>query len=187
MNYSTPLVPAVLLMSLAGLRRWWGKTSTGGRGLRVGLVVYAISTALLGNYLYGNIASKTFKLEYGFYPLRRQNQYNYRAMMGYMDALPRFGPVERDLWDVIDHVPPRVPVLASWAINPQLAARDISLTFGYSGGTPPPEERVDYVVIDKLPSSETGSEQHIAYFRKNPLWSVSYENSGGVIFKRLRP
>ena len=184
MNYSTPLVPVAMFMAFAGLRRLWNRPSSAPPGRRLALVVYVISTALLGNYLYGNIASKTFKLEYGFHPLRRQNQYNYRTMMGYMDALPPFGPVERDLWDVIRHVPPRVPVLTSWAINPQLANRDISLTFGYSGGTPAPENRVDTIVIDKLPASETGSEIHIDHFRKDPRWRVSYENSAGVIFER---
>jgi uncharacterized membrane protein len=183
MNYSTPLVPAAMLMALAGLRRLWNRPSTR-PGLRLALVVYAVSTAVLGNYLYGNIAPKTFKMEYGYYPYRRQNQYNYRAMMGYMDALPRFGPVERELWDVIRHVPPRVPVLTSWMINPQLANRDISLTFTYSGGTPAPEDRVDTVVIDKLPASESGTEIHIDKFRKDPRWRVSYENSAGVIFER---
>jgi uncharacterized membrane protein len=186
MNYSTPLVPAVLLMGLAGLRRWWGQSPSAPRGHRLMVAVYAIATALLGNYLYGNIASKTFKMEYGVYPYRRQNQYNYRTMMGYMDALPPFGPVERQLWDVIRHVPPRAPVLTSWMINPQLANRDISLTFGYSGGTPAPEERVDYVVIDKLPASESATENHIARFRTDPRWSVLYENNSGVIFARQR-
>jgi uncharacterized membrane protein len=186
MNYSAPLVPAVLLMSLAGVRRWWGAGSEAAPGRRAGVAAFVLGAALIGNFLYGNIASKSYKLEYGYHPLRRENQHHYRYMMGYVDELPPFGPVERDLWKVIHKVPPRVPVLSSWAINPQIASRDVSLAFGYSGGHPPPEERVDYIVIDKLPAMQVANEPYILRFRKDARFSVFYENSAGIIFKRLR-
>lgn len=186
MNYSAPLVPAILLMGLAGIRRFWQQNSGLVRERRLGLAAYVLSCALLGNYLYGNIAAKSFKMEYGFSPLRRQNQYNYRDMLGYVDALPPYGPVEQGLWEVIRRVPAGAPVLTSWAINPQLANRDISLAFGYSRGNPAPEDRVDFVVIDKLPAMQVPTEPEIARFRKDPRFRLFYENSSGVIFARRR-
>jgi uncharacterized membrane protein len=184
MNYSTPLVPAVLLMSLAGLARQWKRTDA--RARRAALFAYVATAALFGNFLWGNIASKTFKLEYGFAPFKRQNQYNYRAMTGYMDALPPFGPAERALWEVVDHVPAKASVATSWAVNPQLATRDVSLGLTFSGGNPAPAERVDYVVIDKLPQLQVATEPDMARFRADPRFKVFYENEGGVIFQRIR-
>jgi uncharacterized membrane protein len=186
MNYSTPLVPAVLLMSLAGLARLWRRTRPDDRAKRAALAVYVLATALFGNFLWGNIASKTFKLEYGFPPFRRQNQYNYRSMTGYMDALPPFGPTERALWEVVDHVPAGASVATSWSVNPQLATRDVSLGLTFSGGNPAPAERVDYVVIDKLPQLQVPTEPDMARFRADPRFRVFFENEGGVIFQRIR-
>jgi len=151
------------------------------------LAAYVLVTAITCNYLYGNIASKTFKIEYGEPPFRRQNQYSYRRAIGYVDALPPFGAVERGLWDVIAHVPPKAPILTSWLLNPVLATREISFSLHHSFGTPPPEERVDYVVIDKLPQIIMTSEADIIHFRGDPGWRVFYENDSGVIFERTTP
>jgi uncharacterized membrane protein len=185
-NYSAPLVPAALLMGFAGIRYFWSRTPATDRARRAGIVGYVLATALIGNFLYGNIASKTYKLEYGQAPFRRQNQYNYRQLIGYMDALPPFGEIEKKLWEVVEHVPPKVPILTSWAVNPQLATRDVSLSFAFSGGTPPPEERVDYIVIDKLPQFMVPTEPEMARFRADPRFEITFENEAGVIFKRKR-
>ncbi|HVR04238.1 MAG TPA: DUF2079 domain-containing protein, partial [Polyangia bacterium] len=187
MNYSAPLVPAALMMGLAGLRRLWTREAASREAnrtnhLRVG--AYVLATALLGNYLYGNIASKSYKLEYGQKPFRRENQRDYRDVLGYLDALPPFGAAEHALWDVIHRVPRGAPVLTTWSINPQLSDRDVALSFGYSGGHPAPEDRVRYVVIDKLPVFQLASEPHLLRFRNDPRWEVFYENLAGVIFER---
>lgn len=185
-NYSTPLQPAALLMGLAGLRYFWQRMAPADRARRWALVGYVTATALFGNFLYGNIAAKTFKLEYGYPPFRRQNQYNYRQVVGYVDALPRFGEIERKLWEVIDHVPPKASVASTWAVNPQLATRDISLALTFSGGTPAPAERVDYVVIDKLPQFQVPTEPDLARFRADPRFELTFENEAGAVFKRRR-
>jgi uncharacterized membrane protein len=185
-NYSAPLQPAALLMGLAGLRYFWRRTEPADRARRWALLGYVAATALFGNFLYGNIAAKTFKLEYGFAPFRRQNQYNYRAMIGYMDALPRFGEIERKLWEVVDHVPPDVSVASTWAVNPQLATREVSLALTFSGGNPGPGEVVDYVVIDKLPQFQVPTEPDLARFRADSRFELTFENEAGAIFKRRR-
>jgi uncharacterized membrane protein len=186
-NYSAPLVPAAILMGFAGIRYFWRSDGEGDAALvrRAGIFAYVLTTALLANYLYGDIGSKSYKLEYGQSPLRRENQRNYADIVGYLDTLPPFGPVERALWQVIDRVPKNVPIATSWNINPQLSHFDVALELGYSGGNPPPEQRVRYVVIDKLPALQGSPEPYIVHFRRNSRqWRVFYENSAGVIFER---
>jgi uncharacterized membrane protein len=182
MNYSAPLVPGAVMMGLAGVRRFLqapGAPVT----RRAGVVAYVLATALFANYLYGNIASKSYKFEYGNSPLRRQNQRDYRDILGYIDALPPYGPAQKALWEVIRRVPEKAPVLTSWAINPQLSERDVALVFTYSSGSPPPERRVHYIVIDKLPALQTPNEQEILRLRADPRWRVIFENESGVIFE----
>ncbi|HEX3854322.1 MAG TPA: hypothetical protein VHW01_25335, partial [Polyangiaceae bacterium] len=158
-----------------------------GRQRRVWVVSYALSAALLSNYLYGNIASKTYKLEYGQSPFRRENERDYMDIIGYVDSLPPFGQAEKLMWEVIDRVPKDVPVLTSWAINPQFAHYDIALSYNYSGGSPPPEERVSYVIIDKLPVFQTATEADIARLRRDHRhWKVFFENPSGVVFERTK-
>jgi uncharacterized membrane protein len=184
-NYSAPLVPAALLMGFAGIRHFWQRADEGALARRVGIATYVLTTALIANYLYGDIGSKSYKLEYGQSPLRRENQRNYKDMVGYLDTLPPFGPAEKALWDVIEHVPKNVPIATSWTVNPQLSQYDVALELGYSGGNPRPEQRVRYVVIDKLPALQTPTEPYITHFRGQPTrWRVFYENASGVIFER---
>jgi uncharacterized membrane protein len=184
-NYSAPLVPAALMMGFAGLRRVW--SADGGVARRAGIATYVLTTALFANYLYGNVASKTYKFEYGQSPYRRESQRNYHDILGYLEALPPYGPTERALWDVIRHVPHDGPVLTSWAINPQLADHDVALVYGYSGGTPPPEERARYIVLDKLPVFQAATEPDILRLRRDARWEIFFENGSGVIFKRRAP
>ena len=75
-------------------------------------------------------------------------------------------------------------MLTTWPINPQLANHDVALVFGYSGGNPPPEERVRYIVLDKLPAMQVVTEPDILRLRESPLWRLRYENQSGVIFER---
>jgi uncharacterized membrane protein len=183
-NYSAPLVPAALLMGMAGLRRLWARE---GFPHRAAVATYVLTAALLSNYLYGNIGSKTYKFEYGQSPYRRANQRDYRDILGYVEALPPFGGKERAMWDVIRHVPYDGAVLTSWAIHPQLADHDVVFVYGYSGGHPPAEERVRYIVIDKFPAYETATESDILRLRADPRWKIKYENASGVIFERSTP
>jgi uncharacterized membrane protein len=191
-NYSAPLIPAALLMTLAGLRRFWmaapasppNEKAAPLASRRVAVAAYALSCALLSNYLYGNIASKTYKLEYGISPLRRENQRNYLDIIGYVDTLPPYGTAEKLLWQVIDRVPKNVPILTSNLINPQLSHYDISFAAYFSNGNPPPEQRVKYIVLDKLPAFQTPSGSDVARLRLDKGWKVFYENASGVIFER---
>jgi uncharacterized membrane protein len=183
MNYSAPIVPAMVLMGLAALRRLWTRSGATFAS-RAGLVAYVLTTALLANYLYGNIASKTYKFEYGQSPYRRQNQRNWHDAVAYIDALPPFGEAEKALWQVVRHVPYDGPILTSWIVNPQLSDHDVALAYGFSGGHPPAEERVRYIVIDKLPAMMTATEGDLRRLRADPRWGVRYENASGVIFER---
>ena len=191
-NYSAPLVPAALLMSLAGIRHFWFRRASHEpedgatqRRWRIRVGSYVVASALLSNYLYGNIASKTYKLEYGQSPLRRENQRNYLDIIGYVDTLPPFGSAEKLVWEAIDRLPKNVPILSSWAINPQLSHYDVALTYNYSGGNPPPEERVKYVIIDKLPAFQVVTEPDISRLRHDrKRWNVFFENASAVIFER---
>ena len=193
-NYSAPIAPAAILMSFAGIRHFWFKRDAlressagadGPRRQRLAVASYVLTAALLSNFLYGNIASKTYKLEYGQSPLRRENQRNYLDIIGYVDTLPPFGPAEKAMWDVIDSVPKNVPVLTSWAINPQFAHYDIALSYNYSGGNPPPEQRVQFIIIDKLPAFQVATEADIERLRRDKRWKVHFENASGVAFERV--
>lgn len=192
-NYSAPLAPAALLMSFAGLRHVWmrDRNAIDAEGVvrrrqrRRWLTSYVLASALLGNYLYGNIASKTYKIEYGQSPVRRDNQRNYKDIIGYTEELPPYGEAERLLWEVIDRVPKNVPVLTSWIPNPAFAGYDIALAY-YSGGNPPPEERVRFAVFDKLPGFMVSNEGDVARLRSDHRhWKVFFENASGVVFERI--
>ncbi|HTA20279.1 MAG TPA: hypothetical protein VK989_13365, partial [Polyangia bacterium] len=77
------------------------------------------------------------------------------------------------------------PILSSWAVHPQLADHDVVFVYSYSGGRPPAETRVRYVVLDKLPALQTATEPDILRLRHDGRWKVRYENESGVIFERL--
>ncbi|MEO6600927.1 MAG: hypothetical protein ABIQ16_13695, partial [Polyangiaceae bacterium] len=110
----------------------------------------------------------------------------YKDIIGYVEALPPFGQAEKLMWEVIERVPKNVPVLTSWTINPQFSGYDVALTYDYSGGSPPPEQRVKYIIIDKLPRFMTASgEVEIARLRRDHRhWKVFFENASGVVFER---
>ncbi len=187
-NYSAPMMPAVLVMSFLGMRAFLlgrrnrSRTELGAN--RAAIVAYALVVAILGNLLYGNILAKTYKLEYGEAPYRRQRQYDYKDHLGYVTQLPAYGNRERDLWQAIRQVPPDVAVSASWSLSAQFAARAVGLTLPYLAESNPPDNRVTYVIIDKLPPMIDASERHLRKFRADPAWSVTYENRHAVVFKR---
>jgi uncharacterized membrane protein len=186
MNYSAPIVPGAVMMGLAGLRRLWTKWE-GDVPRRVGLGVYVLATALAANYLYGNIGSKTVKLEYGQSPFRRENQRDFRDTLGYVEALPPYGPAEKALWDVVRRVPYDGPVLASWTVHPQISDHDVTFVYSYSGATPAIEARARYIIIDKLPAMQTSTEADILRLRADMTWKILYENASGVLFERRNP
>jgi len=184
-NYSAPIVPGALLMGFAGIRQLWQQPVAGTLARRLAIGGYVLTTALIANYLYGDIGSKSVKLEYGQSPLRRDNQRNYKDIVAYDDILPPFGPAEKALWDVVAHVPKNVPIATSWVVNPALSHYDVALSLDFSGGNPPPERRARYIVIDKLPMFEIPTEPYVTRFRQDTkTWRVFYENTSGVIFER---
>jgi hypothetical protein len=184
-NYSAPIVPGALLMGFAGIRQVWQRPIADVVARRLAVGAYVLTTALIANYLYGDIGSKSYKLEYGQSPLRRENQRNYKDIVAYDDILPPFGPAEKALWDVVAHVPKNVPIATSWVVNPALSHYDIALSLDFSGGNPPPDQRARYIVIDKLPMFEIPTEPYVTRFRQDSkTWRVFYENSSGIIFER---
>lgn len=182
------MMPAVLIMSFLGMRRLLvGRRNRDRVELganRVAIVGYALLVAVIGNVLYGNILSKSYKLEYGESPYRRQREYDYRDHLGYVTKLPAYGARERDLWEAIRHVPKNAPVSTSWSLNAQLSTRDVGLTLPYLAEGNPPDNRVTHVIIDKLPPMIEAPEKHLKRFRNDPAWAVVYENPHGVVFKR---
>jgi hypothetical protein len=98
--------------------------------------------------------------------------------------LPAFGQRERDIWEAIDKVPPDVNVSTSWALNAQFSTRNVGLTLPYLGESNPPDNRVTWVIIDKLPPMTLPPEKDALRFRNDPGWVVAYENAHAVVFKR---
>lgn len=187
-NYSAPMMPAVLVMSFLGMRAFLASRRNRTRveldANRASVVAYALIVAFIGNVLYGNILGKTYKIEYGESPYRRQRQYDYRDRMGYVNELPAYGQRERDLWEAIDKVPPDVNVSTSWLLNAQFSTRNVGLTLPYLGEQNPPDNRVTWVIIDKLPPMILPSEKEDRRFRNDPAWVVAFENAHAVVFKR---
>jgi hypothetical protein len=190
MNYSAPIMPAAIVMGVAGLRRWLERSpaQTGGSApfdRRASVLAYVLTAAVLSNYLYGNFASKGFLLEYGYSPFRRQNEYSRADVAGWMRLLPPFGEQERALWEALKHVPPDVPVASTWAVNPQLSNRDVALALGYSQDHA--ERRVNIVVVDKLPMMQVPTERVLEEFRHDRRFKLRYENRAAAIFERKEP
>jgi hypothetical protein len=188
MNYSAPVVPAVVLMSLMGARvviaRATGPFGPGRAARRAGVAAYVLGVGALCGYLYGNIFSKTYKLTYGVTPFRRSTEYHYANHLGYVRELPPYGERERQLWAAVGRVPPRVPVATSWWLNPQLASRDVAVIYPNLAQGNPPDNRPQYVILDKLPPLVVATEPHIQQLRADPRWAVDYENDYAVVFKR---
>ncbi|HVR63381.1 MAG TPA: DUF2079 domain-containing protein [Polyangia bacterium] len=188
-NYSAPFIPAAIIMSVFGMRGLILRRPVHVASLprrRLTVAAFVIVCALFSDFLWGNIAAKSYKLEYGMWPYRRTVRYHYENQIAYTARLPRFGERERGLWDVIHHVPPKVPISTSWSINPQLSNRDISLHYPHMGEGHQPEARPNYIVLDKLPPEmDHATEAEIDALRADPAWRVYYENRWGVIFERL--
>jgi hypothetical protein len=186
MNYSAPIMPAVVMMSLFGARAWAARGPRGPARLRrlATLCAYALGVAGVSNYLYGNILSKSYKLEWGSSPVRRENESNYADHMGYMRELPAYGERERKIWEAIARVPPDVPISTSWQLNPQLSSRGVAQFYPYLGDGHPKDNLSQYVILDKLPPEIESPEAQIDTLRHNPAWEVNYENEYAIIFKR---
>ena len=138
---------------------------------------------LVSNVLYGNIASKTYKLEYGNHPVR-ENEYRYHGNLGCLSQVPSFGARERGIWDAIAHIPPNVPISTSWLLNPPLSDRDIALVYPYLGQQQEEAQRAEYVILDKLPPMIEPTDRYIEELHRNPGWQVAFENDYAALFKR---
>ncbi|HEY2899158.1 MAG TPA: DUF2079 domain-containing protein [Polyangia bacterium] len=188
MNYSAPTGVVMIMMGFAGARAWLlarrNRTAVELDANRVAVVAYLLVAAVAGDLLYGNILSKAYQLEYGQAPYRRASQFDYRGRMGSLVTLPPYGQRERELWDVVRHVPKDAPIATSWSVNPQLSSRDVAVLLPYMAATNPLDNHPRYVVIDKLPPMIENPEKWWLQFRSDPGWHVYYENNQGVIFER---
>jgi uncharacterized membrane protein len=188
MNYAAPLVPAVIVMSLSGAREWLlvrRRMRLPIGPSRVALVVYVLTTAVFANYLYGNILSKTYKLEYGQMPEKRESEYEYQDRMSYVTELPPYGEREREIWEAIEKVPKAARVSASWLLNPAFSARDVAYLYPATGDGHPATDAAEYIILDKLPpDAYYAPEEEIASVRNRSGWKVFYENREAVVFER---
>lgn len=188
MNYSAPLIPAVLVMGVFGARTAiLRRPSRRGRlpERRWTTAVFVLTAAAVSNYLYGNLLAKSYKLEYGMWPYRRSVRYHYENQIGFVPKLPSYGARERALWEVIAHVPHDVPLSTSWSLNPQLSNRDIAYHWPFTGEGHQPEAQARCVVLDKLPPlMDRALEADIDRLRRDPAWRVTFENRWGVIFQK---
>jgi hypothetical protein len=183
-NYSAPMVAAQVLLGIAGVRRLLvPRNAVNAASRRAGLAAFLAAVALISSTLYGNLFSKTYKLEFGAVPFRYANQYDYRGQIGIVSSLPPYGQREKLLWDLIRRVPPG-PITTSWRINPQLSNRAVSLVYPDLGETHPEENHTKYVVIDRLPPLIEQPEEHERRMRADTRFEVLYENAAGVIFRR---
>jgi uncharacterized membrane protein len=185
-NYGAPITPPAILMGMMGirslllssrLRQIWGQ------GRQLPILLFVGSSALACNILYGNIASKTYKLEYGNHPVR-ENEYRYHGNLSCLSQVPSFGARERGIWAAIDHIPPDVPIATSWLLNPPLSTRDIAFVYPYLGQQGEPAQRAQYVIIDKLPPMIEPTDRYIEELHRDPGWQVAYENPYAALFKR---
>ncbi len=197
MNYSAPLVPAAIVMGIGGWRWWLQRPARGGTSVAtggnqasgvarsIGVTAYVLAAGVLCSYLYGNFLSKGYHLEYGYSPLRRQNDYSRADMSGWVTELPPFGRQERAVWAALSHVPKHASVASSWTVTPQLSDRGVSLTLNYS--TPQAADRVDIIVIDKLPMMQVRTEPLLAALRQDERFRLRFENEGAAVFERRKP
>lgn len=187
-NYGAPITPPAILMGMMGIRALLlsrAMRSAWGRGRHLPILLFVGSSVLACNILYGNIASKTYKLEYGNHPVR-ENEYRYHGNLGCLSRVPSFGARERGIWDVIDRVPKDAAVATSWLLNPPLSDHDISLVYPYLGQQNEEAQRPQYVILDKLPPLIEPTERYIDELHADPSWEVEFENRYAVLFKRSK-
>jgi hypothetical protein len=146
-------------------------------------LLFVGTAALTCNVLYGNIASKTYKLEYGGHAVR-ENEYRYHGNLGCLSKVPAYGKRERGIWEAIDRVPEDVPISTSWLLNPPLSTRDIAYVYPYVGQKHDAAQRAKYVILDKLPPIIEPTDRHIEELRRNRQWRVVFENDYAILFER---
>jgi hypothetical protein len=105
--------------------------------------VYVGGAVLAGNILWGNIASKTYKLEYGGHPVR-ENQYRYHGNVSVLSHVPSYGARERGIWEAIGHLPRGVPLSARTRPESTRAAQPAVAAVG-----PPARSAAPPVEIDR--------------------------------------
>jgi uncharacterized membrane protein len=186
-NYGAPIVVPVIVMAVFGARTLIALLYRRQRSLPKARLMCAgavLTCAVCCSVLYGNLFGKTYKLEFGGVPYRQANQYSDGAEVGIVNKLPAYGERERQLWDLIQRVPRGEPISTSWRINPQLSNREVSLLYPQLGEGHPAENRVKYVVIDRLPSLIEAPEEWERQLRARRDFEVAYENPSGIIFHR---
>jgi hypothetical protein len=187
-NYGAPIVVPVIVMSVLGARWLLARLSRshlGSSRARWACAGFVLTTSITCSSLYGNLFGKTYKLEFGALPYRNTNEYDYHGSVAIVRRLPPYGERERQLWDVIRHVPAGVPISTSGRINPQLANREVSLLYPQVGQGHPAVNQARYIVLDKLPSLYEAPEAAELALRKSSQYRVYYENPSGIIFQRL--
>jgi uncharacterized membrane protein len=185
-NYGAPITPGAIFMGMMGVRALLFSRvlrKTWRRGRKLPIMLFVGISALAGNVLWGNIASKTYKLEYGAHPVR-ENEYRYHGNLGCLSKVPSFGARERGIWDVIAHVPPDAPVSTSWLLNPPLSTHDLSFVYPYLGDQNDETQRAKYVILDKLPPLIEPTDRYSEELHQDPRWTVAYENQYAVLFER---
>jgi uncharacterized membrane protein len=188
-NYSAPIVVPVVVMSILGARRVLFSGShvrSFWRDRRLALAVFVLTTAACGTRLYGNVFGKTYKFEFGGVPYRNSHEYEAEGFVGVVRRLPAFGPRERLLWDVIEHVPKGVPISTSTRINPQLSNRSVSMLYPMVGQGYPKDNQPKYIVIDRLPSLYDATEEAERSLLASGQYRKYFENAMGVILERKR-
>ncbi|MES1173873.1 MAG: DUF2079 domain-containing protein [Myxococcales bacterium] len=185
-NYGAPITPPAILMGMMGIRSLLLSKSVRnawGRHRQLPILLFVGSAALGCNILYGNIASKTYKLEYGNHPVR-ENEYRYHGNLGCLSEVPPFGKRERGIWEAIHRVPKDAIVSTSWLLNPQLSDHDVAYVYPYLGQSNEPEQRPNYIILDKLPPMIEPTDRYIEELHKNNQWQVEFENDYAALFKR---
>ncbi len=185
-NYGAPITPPAILMGMMGIRSLLLSKrvrAAWGRYRQLPILLFVGSAALGCNVLYGNIASKTYKLEYGEHPVR-ENEYRYHGNLGCLSQVPSYGKRERGIWEAIDHVPPDAIVSTSWLLNPPLSTHDVAYVYPYLGQSNEPAQRPDYIILDKLPPMIEPTDRYIEELHEDPRWQVEFENDYAALFKR---
>lgn len=186
-NYAAPVISVAAAMGVAGARGWLvAKKRADRRGhdaRAMGLAVYLMVMAISANVLYGNIASKTIKLEYGGHG-HNNHEHRFQGALGYLTRLPPYGRREREIWEGIKRVPRGVPVTTSWLLNPVFSHYDVALVWPNDGRSHPAPNRARYAIFDKLPPIVAPNEGAIHRLRSAPAWQVDYENDSVIVFRR---
>jgi uncharacterized membrane protein len=185
-NYGAPITPPAILMGMMGMRSLLLSRRLRrayGRGRRLPIAVYVGVCVLVCNVLYGNIGSKSYKLEYGGHPVR-ENEYRYHGNLGVLSQVPAFGARERGIWEAIHHVPRGAPIATSWLLNAPMSNRDIAFVYPYMGQANEESQRARYVIIDKLPPLIDATDRYLDELHRDPAWAVEYENRYAAVFRR---